>query len=246
MAWPGDNGVNRERDENALFCAALTHELGQLLSTIGFTAETLANVMAEPASDEATAEAVLDKADRIRDSARRAQGVLRGLHDIFRRDRPVAEPTDLERVVDSAVAHFAAGHIPILTSIPDDLHMRGNAVLLELALTNLLKNSREAILRGTWGALDDASHRIEIEADKMPGHVRLVVRDTGGGVAKPNDDLLEPYVTTKTDKRGHGVGLWLVRRIVVHHGGTVSLRNAARGLEVTVTLPTIALVRESG
>lgn len=230
--------MNRERDENALFCAALTHELGQLLSTIGFTAETLATVMAEPSPDGSKAEIVLDKADRIRESARRAQGVIRGLHDIFRSDGSMGESVDLHRVVESTAAHFASAHIPVLTSVPQGLRVRGNAVLLELALTNLLKNSREAILRGTWGALDDASHRIEIEADPIGGHAALAVRDTGGGAEEINDGLLEPYVTSKTDKRGHGVGLWLVRRIIVHHGGTVSLRNAARGLEVTVTLPT--------
>jgi signal transduction histidine kinase len=47
-------------------------------------------------------------------------------------------------------------------------------------------------------------------------------------------------VTSKPDKVSHGVGLWLVRRIAEHHDGKVMLRNASRGLEVSLLLPQLS------
>jgi signal transduction histidine kinase len=240
LPWPCDDPADRERDENALFCAALTHELGQLLSTIGFTAETLPTLLADSTADAAMAEAIIERTDRIRDSAQRAKRVIRGLHDVFSRDAAFMDPVDLGTVVETAVAHVPNSHIPILLSVRPELTVRGNAVLLELALTNILKNAREAILRHSWGELEDASHRIEIEGERLADSAILRVRDTGGGIAGEAERAFSPHVTSKADKLNHGVGLWLIRRIAEYHDGKVTLRNASRGLEVSLDLPALS------
>lgn len=229
-----------DHDPNEMFSAALTHELGQLLSTIGFTAETLPALLADSSADTALAEAIGDKADRIRDSARRARRVIRGLHDVFRHDGAFVDPVNLRTVIESAVSQFPKGQIPILMSLPPQLTVQGNAVLLELALTNVLKNAREAILRQSWGELEDASHRIEIDGEQLADHVEIRIRDTGGGIDGQADRVFSPNVTSKSDKLNHGVGLWLVRRIAEYHDGKVMLRNASRGLEVSLILPALS------
>ncbi|HKJ73955.1 MAG TPA: ATP-binding protein [Alphaproteobacteria bacterium] len=232
-----DSRDAHEDDPSEMFCAALTHELGQLLSTIGFTAEALPSLVADGHSTASMTEAVLDRADRIKTSAQRARRVLRGLHDVFRPEGLLVDAVDLRRVVDAAIKQIAKSEIPILLSMPPMLTVCGNAVLLELAVTNVLKNAREAILRNSWGALDDASNRIEIEADQSSDYVDLRIRDTGGGMSGNMERAFNRTVTSKPDKAVHGVGLWLVRRIAQHHDGKVGLRNSSRGLEVTLRLP---------
>jgi nitrogen fixation/metabolism regulation signal transduction histidine kinase len=67
--------------------------------------------------------------------------------------------------------------------------------------------------------------------------IRITVTDNGAGFP---DHLIkrafEPYVTTK--KKGTGLGLVIVKKIIEEHGGTVSIGNQApRGACITLTLP---------
>jgi hypothetical protein len=108
-----------------------------------------------------------------------------------------------------------------------------NAVLLEWALENLVKNALDA-LAGTGG-------RICVEAEAQ-GERRVAIRvsDDGPGVATAvRGTLFEPGVSTK--KGGWGVGLSLARRIVEDvHGGRLSLRPTEpgeRGASFEITLP---------
>lgn len=108
--------------------------------------------------------------------------------------------------------------------------VHGNAVLLEWALENLLKNALDA-LAGAGGTIEvhavpDGTRRVAVQiADDGPG-VSPAVRAT----------LFEPGVTTK--KGGWGVGLSLSRRIVEDvHRGRLELVPAEHGALFVVTLP---------
>ncbi|HET7322442.1 MAG TPA: HAMP domain-containing sensor histidine kinase, partial [Longimicrobiaceae bacterium] len=152
--------------------------------------------------------------------------------------RPVRrEPVDvrsvlrtLERYVRVRMPQLASGvelNMEAADSLPPVL---GNAVLLEWALENLVKNALDA-LAGAGG-------RIDVQADLLSERrVRIRVADNGPGVApQVRTSIFEPGVTTK--KAGWGVGLSLTRRIVedVHHGRLV-LAPSEQGAVFLVTLP---------
>ena len=62
--------------------------------------------------------------------------------------------------------------------------------------------------------------RIEIEADQHGEGLIVTVRDNGHGIAPANAHrLFQPYFTTK--KHGTGLGLFVTRRMLAAHGGTV-------------------------
>ncbi|HEY6177465.1 MAG TPA: HAMP domain-containing sensor histidine kinase, partial [Kofleriaceae bacterium] len=74
-------------------------------------------------------------------------------------------------------------------------------------------------------------------ADPEHGQVRLVVRDTGPGIPpEMQGRLFEPFFTTRAAEGGTGLGLAVVRAIVVEHGGTISARSEA-GAEFVVSFP---------
>ncbi|MBO9154042.1 sensor histidine kinase [Chitinophaga sp. GCM10012297] len=83
-----------------------------------------------------------------------------------------------------------------------------DAQQLEQAFINIIKNSMEAIGKG--------------------GHIRfgadgreLVITDSGCGIQDPSS-LFSPFYSTKPD--GQGIGLTLVREILLHHGWSFSLK----------------------
>jgi len=106
---------------------------------------------------------------------------------------------------------------------------------LRQVLLNLISN---AIKFSPAGSLIEVTCR---RADA--GHVELSVRDMGSGIDPENIPhvfkpfrSMDPMVARETG--GVGLGLWISKRIVEAHGGTISIDSApGAGTTVTVSLP---------
>ena len=80
---------------------------------------------------------------------------------------------------------------------------------------------------------------IELTPDNEAGLVFIMVADNGPGVANKNrQKLFEPYFSTK--KRGSGLGLSIVERIIRDHDGNLEVeKNLPEGTRFVITLPRI-------
>lgn len=136
----------------------------------------------------------------------------------------------LERYVRARLPHLGRS-VLLEVDIPHHLpRVQGNAVLLEWAVENLVKNALDA-LAGAGGHITISAGARD---DKR---VSLRVMDDGPGVAPAvRSTLFEPGVSTK--KKGWGVGLSLARRIVEDvHGGRLQLAPSERGATFEMLLP---------
>ena len=99
---------------------------------------------------------------------------------------------------------------------------------IKQVLVNLCKNAIQATTRG--GVLTLGTERRE-------DGVCLVVADTGGGIPQEMlNRIFEPFYTTK--KKGSGLGLMIVQRIVRDHGGRIQLEsNVGQGTTFRIWLP---------
>ncbi len=178
-----------------------------------------------PAILEEQAGAVVDEVMRLKE-----------LSDSFARfarlPDPAPEPVDVAGVVDGITALYAAS--PDLTVERSWSEQRPPPVYadptqLRTALANLVKNAVEA-MHGTG--------TLRIALDSTASELTIRVMDSGPGIpAEIRDRLFTPYFTTK-GSRGTGLGLALVHRIVIEHGGSVSAGDApGGGAEFRVTLP---------
>ena len=99
---------------------------------------------------------------------------------------------------------------------------------LKQVLVNLLKNAMQAMTRG--GAL-----RVSTGASGQ--EIWVSIADRGGGI--PHEQLnriFEPFYTTK--KKGSGLGLMIVQRIVRAHGGRIELDSrVGQGTTFKIWLP---------
>ena len=109
----------------------------------------------------------------------------------------------------------------------------GDAAQLRQVIHNLMQNAQDAL----GGARDG---RVVVATTAADGMVRLTVTDNGAGFSEQvMKRAFEPYVTTKP--RGSGLGLAVVKKIVVEHGGTAAIANVEpRGARVTIVLPAMA------
>ncbi|EKE79936.1 sensor histidine kinase [Idiomarina xiamenensis] len=119
----------------------------------------------------------------------------------------------------------AAIHI----NMSQDYYINGDQQRLELALVNILRN-----------ALQVAEQRIELSCSQQQQQLCICCCDDGPGLPEnlSVDDMLSPFVSTKAQGKGTGLGLTIVQHIISDHGGELQLSNhAAGGCCVSVCLP---------
>jgi two-component system, sporulation sensor kinase E len=109
-----------------------------------------------------------------------------------------------------------------LTATPID------STQMQQVLVNLVKNAMQAMTRG--GVLT-------LQTGEGDDGVWISVADTGGGIPPEQiNRIFEPFFTTK--KKGTGLGLMIVQRIVRAHGGRIELEShAGRGTTFRIQLP---------
>jgi sensor histidine kinase regulating citrate/malate metabolism len=102
---------------------------------------------------------------------------------------------------------------------------------LATVVGNLVDNALDAI-----GYAPDGW--VEVQIGQENGHARVVVRDSGPGVAPElAEEVFEHGFTTKAAADGqHGIGLALIRMVCARRGGQVSVRNDD-GAVFTAELP---------
>lgn len=98
--------------------------------------------------------------------------------------------------------------------------------------TNLFDNAADAL------ASKEGERTIAVHTARESEFVRIEVADTGPGIpADVSAKMFEPHFTTKGPGKGTGLGLDIVRRIVAHHGGTVTCESSAAGARFVVRVP---------
>jgi signal transduction histidine kinase len=80
---------------------------------------------------------------------------------------------------------------------------------------------------------------LRIRGAIVPAMVHLEISDTGHGISPElMPRLFDPWVTTKPEGRGTGLGLGIVREVIQNHGGRVTAQSAAgEGATFVIELP---------
>ncbi len=155
------------------------------------------------------------------------------------------EPVDLgalagevaRTLADDAARGTPPQALPLHTEVAPDLpRLMLDPVRMRLLVRNLLDNARR------HGG--SASGGVELSIGTIDDDVRIVVRDHGPGVdGAALAQLAEPFYRVDDARQrstgGVGLGLYLCRLVAQAHGGSLAIRNAGPGLEVTVRLPQV-------
>jgi len=241
--------AQRERAESALVQAQKMEAVGQLT---GAMAHDFNNLLAGLVNYlhlirlKSADGAVRGYADRALAAADRGAKLTKRLLSFSRMDQLQTLSSDMRRVVADMhdwLAQSVGSAIEIRLDIDDgDVIAVTDRHQLELALLNMVLNSRDAMPSGGTIAISVRRQRAELpEHDGLaPGdYVLMTVTDTGEGM--PPEVMArccDPFFTTKPVGLGTGLGLAQVSNLACRSGGTTRIESApGRGTSVSLWLP---------
>lgn len=176
---------------------------------------------------------------------RRSRDIAARLLEVSRPGDNTQEPMDLRTPVRQAadlMRHGLGPSIQIELSLP---HHQVPALCERTALLqtlfNLGTNARDAMPGGGTVSLTlkVIRDRAACEERGWPGrrYARLLVQDDGPGIPEETAArIFEPFFTTR-EGSGTGMGLAVVHRTVVDHGGTVAVVPSEQGACFQIELP---------
>lgn len=215
--------------------AAVAHEVNNPLESIK---NALHLVVSSTPGDDPNRR-FLDIAER---ETQRVSGIIRQMLSFYR-PGTTKEPTDinalLEEVITLVQTQFKgntawevslSNSLPVVVAFPDKLKQ---------VFLNLLLNAREAMDHA-----GELSIVIRLSRDGDTGfpagrYVLVEVSDTGGGIAEEHlPQIFDPFFSTKRERQGTGLGLWVSQDIIHQHGGQIKVHSKnGQGSTFIVALP---------
>ena len=204
-------------ERRSIMLAAISHDLRSPLSRIRMAAELLPHAQGMPVRREAILRNV-DVANRL----------LTSFIDMaYAEEEPIEGRVNLRSLTMSVAAAIPGVR---LVELPEEevWLAPASSVALERALRNLIDN---AVVHG----------QPPVEMGLRCNESTLLwVRDHGEGVAESQKELLfQPFTRGDSNriKPGTGLGLAVVARTALRHGGRVKMTNETLGLRVEMHLP---------
>ena len=188
---------------------------------------------------------------RVVEAAQHARHLLGQILDLGRKSSDSANETDPGNVIDECLEMLSV-------IVPKDIsiewtnpHIQRRIRIEPTALyqitMNLAINATHAM--GDDGVLSIELTEAELSRNEVVEHdgvapgtfIMLKVTDTGCGIDSATlAHIFQPFFTTKSEKKGSGIGLSVVHRIVSDHGGFIKVASTpGTGTTFTVVLPSV-------
>ncbi|HSX44089.1 MAG TPA: HAMP domain-containing sensor histidine kinase [Candidatus Saccharimonadales bacterium] len=213
------------------FLALLTHQLKHPASTAGAIIDQLEH--SNPQSPEEQQKYI----DMLKVENQNLMQLLNNLIETAATPKPVSafEDIDLPNLLQKLAYRSAENHSrseDLKLNLEDmSLPVQGDSEKLSTAFTNILDNAFQYSQSGT---------PVTVDARKAGGHVVVKIEDSGTGMSKETKaNLFQKYtINQSTDHgiQGLGLGLFVARKIVTSHNGSLHVVTDNKGTKVMVTL----------
>ena len=217
----------------------ISHEINNSVGAVNSIIDSSINFIRSEVSSGVTKD-FIDALQTARERMENLKHFTGRFSEIVQIPRPEITPCDLRDCIGHLLIYFRAdleaGRIRVETRFPD----AGPVILfdnqqLELVLINILKNAMEAISARRSGSRSESTGSDSFSGG---GKIRITASDPPVVLAIENDGvpipaeiiprLFEPFFTSK--KTGQGIGLTLIREILLNHECKFSLHTRKDGI----------------
>ena len=217
--------------------ATVAHEVNNPLFGMLTYARLVQKDLRRPEIDDAARKRMSESLQVIEHESRRCGDLMKNLLAFARQSPPQRAPVQVNMVVERAVTlvthQLALAQTVLLKNLADDLpEIPCDAGQIQQVLIVLIVNASEALGKGG---------EIRVTTAPLPGRqgVRLTVKDNGPGIPETiQQQIFEPFFSTKDNQHRTGLGLAVAKGIVDRHGGSITVRSEVGfGAEFRVDLP---------
>lgn len=220
----------RRSEQHDAFLNSVTHELKTPIASIRLYLETLRSREVSEEKRREFYKIMLDDSDRLLSTV---EQVLKAGGIKERRQQFNIAEIDISEVIDSAIAkvrsRYHLDNEVIRFSAPTEkLTILGDAEELDSAFVNLLDNAVKY-------SGDEPKISVRIKPAGFNKRIAVIIRDNGIGI--PPSDIKRifkrfyrvPGAASK-ERKGTGLGLFIVRSIIEKHGGKIEAESRGEGL----------------
>ena len=127
-------------------------------------------------------------------------------------------------------------HIHLTITFDEDIKVLGYKNEFEQVVLNILSNAKDALIENSI-----KNPTIKISVSKEMDWAKIYIDDNGNGIKiEPIEKIFEPYVSTKEESNGTGIGLYMSKIIIEKNmQGKIVAINRAEGARFTIRLPII-------
>jgi len=146
--------------------------------------------------------------------------------------KAISVSTILREVIKGAGGAAAQSGLEIQANICEDsCTIMGDAVQINRALQNVIVNAIQAS--------SDKKGPVVIECTRKDFYVDIRIEDSGSGIDPAQiSKIFDPYFTTKQNKSGTGLGLYITKKVIEDHSGSIKVDSTPRvGTVFTIRLP---------
>jgi PAS domain S-box-containing protein len=172
--------------------------------------------------------------DIIFAEALRLEGIVGTVVRLASIQRPKPVPSPISALVERVVTEVGRMADKTGRAAVWDLHLQDGDCVMD---RGLIHQALSEILRNAVDFAGPGGVRVRVSAARTDDAWRIAVADDGPGIpAGSLPFVFDPFFTTKA--RGAGIGLTMARKIVMEHGGELSVHSAGgSGTTVTLRLP---------
>ncbi len=159
--------------------------------------------------------------DRMENNLLRIENLIKGLRTLYHDRVLIKSEINLLEAVNIAADNIKNALKPLIElklNIPADTYVMANHQALVIIVQNLLKNANDAIPK---------SGCIEINYKTKSNFKYLVIKDNGIGIENSRlNDIFNAFYTTKEVGKGTGLGLYLVKDLVLRMNWEINVTSA--------------------
>ena len=207
----------------------IAHQWRQPLAAISSTSATINIKATLNALDNKSA---IELSEKISSYSKHLSLTIDDFREFFSPNKEITQTTYCELVKDVLAIveiSIADKNIEIITDIDCDHVLNTHSNEVKQVLLNLIKNAEDVLLdRGVEKPTITISTQDEL----------LIISDNAGGIAKSDiGSIFDPYFSTKKDKDGMGLGLYMSKTIIEEHcRGKLTVSNDEHGAVFKIQL----------
>ncbi len=214
--------------------AGVAHEVRNPLNSISITIQRLQMEYMPSGKGKQEQNEYMALTTTMKKEVDRINTIITDFLDFAKPFSPNNECFNLDEFISENISFFSGEALKLNVQIDTTISTNqaeffGDREKLTQVLVNLFLNALEA-------TPDNGSILIVSDITKH-NNWQLKIQDSGEGIADQNiNHIFDIYFTTK--KSGSGLGLYISRKIIQAHGGSIELRpNPTKGTTAIITLP---------